>query len=211
MNATNKKNSKDYNNGKIYQVLNRINNEVYVGSTCQLLRKRMDFHRYYAETREGKLYDEMRRLGKEHFYIELIVNHPCNDISELVKKEQFYTDVLGTLNKNTSRQADDKEGILELRVMVYELQTRLEHIEHQHNTKIKAMNYEMNRLLNRGDTTSPQHFDVEEQGSLNNNTTHPDDINKDIITVKEMVHTLQTRIDRTEHQNKTTTIQIKYW
>jgi hypothetical protein len=72
------------------------------------------------------------------------------------------------------------------------------------------MKYEMKKLLNRGDTTSPQHFDVEEHGSLNNNTAHPDDINKDIITVKEMVQTLQTRIDRTEHKNKTTTTQIKY-
>ena len=64
MNSTNEKHRKDYTNGKIYQVLNNINDKVYVGSTCQKRRQRMDNHRQYSIARDGKLYDEMRRLGK---------------------------------------------------------------------------------------------------------------------------------------------------
>jgi 1,2-phenylacetyl-CoA epoxidase PaaB subunit len=153
MNATNKKNSKDYNNGKIYQVLNRINNEVYVGSTCQQLSSRMALHRRYSIKHNGKLYDEMRRLGNEYFYIVLIENYPCG---------------------------------------------------------------------NKDDLTSRQHFYIKERGTLNNNTTQPDDknpdevelhqprlMNKDSINVKEMVNTIQTIIDRIEHQSNTTPVQIK--
>jgi hypothetical protein len=140
MNSTKKKNRKSYSNGKIYQVRNRINDKVYVGGTCQLLCKRMTIHRQYAETREGQLYDEMRRLGKEHFYIELIEKYPCG---------------------------------------------------------------------NKDDLTARQHFYIKELGTLNNNTTLPDDEHKDMINVKEMVNTIQTRIDRREHQSNTTPVQIK--
>ena len=35
----------DYKNGKIYQILNNVNDDIYVGSTCQALSKRMYQHR----------------------------------------------------------------------------------------------------------------------------------------------------------------------
>ena len=40
----------DYKNAKIYKVLNDVTDDVYVGSTCQTLSKRMAEHRkaYYA-------------------------------------------------------------------------------------------------------------------------------------------------------------------
>ena len=68
MNSTMDKNGKDYKHGKIYQVLNHINDKVYVGSTYQILRKRMDVHRQYSVARDGLIYEEMSRVGQEHFY-----------------------------------------------------------------------------------------------------------------------------------------------
>ena len=35
----------DYHKGKIYKILNTIDNEIYVGSTCELLSQRMARHR----------------------------------------------------------------------------------------------------------------------------------------------------------------------
>ena len=98
MNSTNEKHRKDYTNGKIYQVLNNINDKVYLGSTCQQLSNRMSLHRRYSINHNGLIYDEMRRLGKEHFYIELIKNYPCETKDELVSTQQCYIRDSGTLN-----------------------------------------------------------------------------------------------------------------
>jgi hypothetical protein len=65
----------DYKNGKIYQILNTVDDACYVGSTCQALSKRMAYHRK-ARTRKVKhtkgIYSKMLEIGVDKFYIELI-------------------------------------------------------------------------------------------------------------------------------------------
>ena len=94
--------SKDYTNGRIYKILNYMDNEVYVGSTCQPLSKRMAKHRVEmnSETTAHKpLYKKMKEHGVEHFYIELIEVHPCENGEQLRKREGHYIREIGTLNK----------------------------------------------------------------------------------------------------------------
>jgi group I intron endonuclease len=96
----NSKNS--FQNGRIYRILNYIDNEVYVGSTCQALSKRMAKHREEInnETKARKpLYIKMKEHGVEHFYIELIEEHPCENGEQLRKREGHYIREIGTLNK----------------------------------------------------------------------------------------------------------------
>lgn len=91
----------DYANGKIYKILNSIDDEIYVGSTCQALSKRMSCHRKNSvriRLLHLKLYKHMTELGCEHFYIELIESYPCNSIEELRAKEGEYIRAIGTLN-----------------------------------------------------------------------------------------------------------------
>ena len=38
----------DYGNGKIYKIVNTIDNDIYIGSTCQPLSKRMAWHRSHS-------------------------------------------------------------------------------------------------------------------------------------------------------------------
>ena len=40
---------KDYSNGKIYCIRNNIDKQIYIGSTCQSLSKRMAYHRQDAK------------------------------------------------------------------------------------------------------------------------------------------------------------------
>ena len=63
-----------YQKGKIYEILNNIDDNVYVGSTCDvLLSQRMPRHRSMSKRNtKSLLYIHMNRLGVEHFYIELI-------------------------------------------------------------------------------------------------------------------------------------------
>ena len=46
----------------------------------------------------NKLYAKMRELGKEHFYIELIEEYPCDNIEQLHKIEGGHIQEIGTLN-----------------------------------------------------------------------------------------------------------------
>ena len=91
----------DYKNGKIYQILNNVNDDIYVGSTCQALSKRMYQHRSTCNNSydaKAKLYQLMREIGQDNFYIELIETYPCNSKEELNAKEGYYIRERATLN-----------------------------------------------------------------------------------------------------------------
>ena len=80
-----------YEHGKIYKIWSLQTQEIYVGSTCQALHKRMHEHR--RNTIEGKgfkLYKVMRELGIDVFSIELVENYPCKNREELRKREGFW-------------------------------------------------------------------------------------------------------------------------
>ncbi|MDR3558124.1 MAG: GIY-YIG nuclease family protein [Candidatus Pacebacteria bacterium] len=85
----------NYNNGKIYIIANDINEDTYIGSTCQsLLCNRMSSHRVMSRSSNSKLYVVMRTVGIEHFKISLIEKYPCKSTSELRAREQYYIDKL---------------------------------------------------------------------------------------------------------------------
>ena len=95
-------NKKDFKNGKIYSIRNWVDDDIYVGSTTQTLSKRMQTHRgnvYSEKCWNYRLYQKMREIGKEHFYIELIEKYECNDIEELRKKEGEWIRKIGTINQ----------------------------------------------------------------------------------------------------------------
>ena len=79
-----------YKNGKIYKIWSLETDEIYVGSTCCPLYKRMFKHREsfrFGAKSHYKLYQEMERLGESSFRIELIEDYPCDSIDELHTRE----------------------------------------------------------------------------------------------------------------------------
>ena len=90
-----------YSNGKIYQIWNEMTDDIYVGSTYDMLCKRMDKHRS-AHSKEKynqrKLYKLMNEVGVGHFHIELIELYPCSCKDELRKREGHFIRQIGTLN-----------------------------------------------------------------------------------------------------------------
>ena len=89
----------DYMNGKIYQLLNKVNDEVYVGSTLQPLSKRFYSHKTKSDHLNNKLSELIRTIGKDNCYIELIENYPCNTKEELLAREGHYIRERATLNQ----------------------------------------------------------------------------------------------------------------
>ena len=74
----------DYSTGKTYKILNAIDDDIYVGSTCETLGQIMAKHRSNMKSRpQGSIYKPMHELGVNNFYIEPIENYSCDDIYEL--------------------------------------------------------------------------------------------------------------------------------
>ena len=91
----------DYKNAKIYQLVNDITDDVYIGSTCQPLSKRMAEHRTSMRSKRDshlKLYQKMLEIGVEHFNIYLIKETPCENKEQLRAIEGEYIRERGTLN-----------------------------------------------------------------------------------------------------------------
>ena len=94
--------TRDYKNGKIYCIRNHINDKIYVGSTCQSLSKRMAYHRddCLKSNRNTLIYNMMRDLGRDNFYIELIEEYPCENSNQLTRREgELMRELKASLNQ----------------------------------------------------------------------------------------------------------------
>ena len=89
----------DYANGRIYKIepiCEHDENEVYYGSTCQLLCKRMDSHRRdykcWLNNKRDKTssYDLFEKYGIENCKIYLVELYPCETKEELLAREGYY-------------------------------------------------------------------------------------------------------------------------
>ena len=116
--------SQDFGKGKIYKITNDYNDEVYIGSTCDLLTKRFSYHKSDHRKERCKnmsIYKLMNEIGFDRFRIELIEDFPCTDKYELRQREGHFIRELGTLNQRIAgrtqqeSQKDNKEKIKEYR------------------------------------------------------------------------------------------------
>jgi len=91
----------DYKKGKIYKIVNDINDEIYIGSTVNTLSKRMVNHRADSvKCPDRKLYKFVADNGGwQHFKIILIEDYPCERKEQLLQREQYYKKI-ATLNIN---------------------------------------------------------------------------------------------------------------
>jgi len=90
----------NYQLGKIYTVRSLTSPEIYVGSTCMILCKRMAVHR--NDWKRGKILGRNKEIVKDisDWFIELYENYPCNKLEELAQREGVIIREIGTLNKN---------------------------------------------------------------------------------------------------------------
>ena len=88
----------DYSKGKIYTIRSLTDDNVYVGSTIQSLSVRMGGHRqaYKKNKMLGLHKDIVKNI--DDWYIELYELYPCNENSELHKREGEIIRLIGTLN-----------------------------------------------------------------------------------------------------------------
>ena len=166
----------DYNNGKIYQILNNINDEVYVGSTIQSLSKRMYDHRMHSKYQNCNFYKLMKEIGPDSFYIELIESYPCNNKEELNAREGYFIRERGTLNKaiigRTPKQwvEDNKEHVKQYKHNYYK--QNMEHINKK-NKKYNDNNKEhIKQVKKQYNETNKEHRKEVKKQYYENNKEH---------------------------------------
>ena len=99
----------------IYQIINDINNKVYVGKTETSLEKRFKEHCADAFTRQKEhrpLYAAMRKYGTSHFHIELIeeTSEPNErEIYWIKEKDSYSNGYNATLGGDGLKLVDNKE------------------------------------------------------------------------------------------------------
>jgi group I intron endonuclease len=85
----------NYGNGKIYKIVNNVDDKIYIGSTCSTLAKRKGQHKAnlhkYPNMRSYKHFNE---VGWCNIDVILIEAYECKNKDELHKRERHYIDEL---------------------------------------------------------------------------------------------------------------------
>jgi len=86
----------DYKNGKIYKITSDSTDKIYIGSTCQLLCKRIAKHRgNYKEFLNGKghFITSYELIKLDDAIITLIEDYPCDRREQLHARERYYIEL----------------------------------------------------------------------------------------------------------------------
>jgi len=92
----------DYQNGKIYKLVNDENDDIYYGSTSQPLPKRIYDHKaYYKRYLNGKTHymTSYEIVKYSSCKIILVENFPCKSKYELEARERYYIEKYECVNK----------------------------------------------------------------------------------------------------------------
>jgi len=146
-----------YQNGKIYKLVNDVDDEIYVGSTCTILAKRLGQHKRDSRKRPSTpVYKHLNEIGWDNVSIILIEKFPCKDREELFQRERYWFDALKpTLNTKrpiivSPEEKREQDRIKERkyheknREKIKERQ-RLYHLAHAEERRQKARKYGADR------------------------------------------------------------------
>lgn len=117
----------DYQLGKIYKIVDNTNNNVYIGSTCKSLKRRLsghvgDYKKFIKGNRENTTSFDI--IKNDDYDIILIDNYSCDYKDELLARERYWCKKIKCVNKN-------KPGLFnELGQVEYKKQYYVEHRDH---------------------------------------------------------------------------------
>lgn len=142
--------TKNYQNGKIYQVVSSSFDMCYIGSTIDKLSNRMNSHRSkYRKYKEGKggfisIYDMFDKYGESNCKIYLIENYPCQSQEELFAREGFHQKNNDCINKNISGRSH-REYMQDNRERLAEYYNEWKNNNQEHLKQYKATHYKENK------------------------------------------------------------------
>ena len=118
----------DYTAGKIYKLVNDIDDEIYVGSTCNSLWSRFGNHKTKARfVPDRLLYQKMNLLGFDHFKMILIEDCNVQTKDQLRASEQYHIDLLKPALNVFNAVVDEEE--LKLKLKAYKAEYAIKNKE----------------------------------------------------------------------------------
>ena len=87
----------NYKNGKVYKIVCNTTGKIYIGSTTQLLCRRLAEH--VNDNKRGKGITSKEILDGRNYSIVLIENIECETKEQLLRKEREYIETLECVNK----------------------------------------------------------------------------------------------------------------
>ena len=91
----------NYSKGKIYKLVNSVDNEIYIGSSCSRLSSRKAEHKIMSKRKPNyRVYEHLNSIGWDNVSIILVENVNCQNREQLLMRERYYIDLLKpSLNK----------------------------------------------------------------------------------------------------------------
>lgn len=84
-----------YKNGKIYRLVNNVDEEFYVGSTCGRLAKRKSDHKTKARKDTARrVYEHLNKVGWGNVDIVLVEEYACENKNQLERRERHWIETL---------------------------------------------------------------------------------------------------------------------
>lgn len=147
-----KENTKKSNlKGYIYKVVNRITNEIYIGSTELSLIQRFRRHKA-CSNKNSKLYKNMKLHGKDNFYIELIEEIYKDNDKCLKEIEAEYIIKFDTINNglncnlpNGKISFEDKKNYHKEYMRQYLLTPKGQELKKKNN-ELNKIRYHLNKI-----------------------------------------------------------------
>ena len=181
----------NYQNGKIYKIVDNSSDMIYIGSTCKTLQQRLKSHQKdYKLYKSGKFafMTSFKILENDNFKIELIKLYSCENKQQLNLEEgkiikQFRNDKSNIVNRNVAGQTH-KESMAQYR------QNNKKLINEKHNC-ICGGKYTNSSKAQHSKTKKHCEFIHNSKTLINNGTlnitiniTNPEDLNKlDILNI----------------------------
>ena len=104
-----------YQRGKIYQLIDNTNGNIYIGSTCEkTLARRLTKHvsNYKGWLKTGKKYAKSIEVLKNGDYkIVLIEEHPCETKDQLLRREQYFMEQMECINTCSAYRSPEARRI----------------------------------------------------------------------------------------------------
>ena len=95
-----------FKNGKIYRIVSEDNSMIYYGSTVVPLSNRMTSHKsFWNSFKNGRCnfiscFEIFDKFGFDRIKIELVELYPCENNTELKKRERYYIENNTCINRN---------------------------------------------------------------------------------------------------------------
>ena len=97
-----------YNNGKIYKLVNNVDDKIYIGSSCGSLAKRKSKHKSCSKIKPNiHVYKHLNEVGWKNVKIILIESVIAENKDQLLMREQHYIDLLKPSLNSTSAIYND--------------------------------------------------------------------------------------------------------